>query len=71
MLEDFRKQTYEETPIEEIEDFFKRIKHQVKSANEDQMKAFLKSLLVKEFETFSKKMFSDYYQSIEELSTDL
>lgn len=71
MLEDFRKQTYEETQIEEIEDFFKRIKHQVKSANEDQMKAFLKSLLVKEFETFSKKMFSDYYQSIEELSTDL
>jgi hypothetical protein len=71
MLEDFRKQTYEETPIEEIEDFFKRIKLQVKSANEDQIKAFLKSLLVKEFETFSKKMFSDYYQSIEELSTDL
>jgi hypothetical protein len=71
MQEDFRKQTYEETPTEEIEDFFQRIKHQVKSANEDQMKAFLKSLLVKEFETFSKKMFSDYYQSIEELSTDL
>ena len=71
MLDDFRKQTYEETQIEEIEDFFKRIKHQVKSSNEDQMKAFLKSLLVKEFETFSKKMFSDYYQSIEELSNDL
>jgi hypothetical protein len=71
MLEDFRKQTYEETPTEEIEDFFQRIKHKVKSANEDQMKAFLKSLLVKEFESFSKKMFSDYYQSIEELSTDL
>ena len=35
------------------------------------MKAFLKNLLVKEFESFSKKMFSDYYQSIEELSTDI
>ncbi len=71
MLDDFRKLTYEETSTEDIEEFFQRIKHQVKSANEDQMKVFLKNLLVKEFESFSKKMFSDYYQSIEELSTDI
>ncbi len=35
------------------------------------MKGFLKNLLNKEFEVFSKKMFSDYYQSIEELYSDI
>lgn len=40
-------------------------------ANEDQMKGFLKNLLNKEFQVFSKKIFSDYYQSIEEFSSDI
>jgi BMFP domain-containing protein YqiC len=35
------------------------------------MKSFLKNLLSQSYENFSKKIYSDYYQSIEEFSADV
>lgn len=44
---------------------------QIKTTNEEQTRQFIKNLLTREFENFSKKLFSDHYKTMEEFSGDV